>query len=83
MSQNENNGWFGFEPRDYIKFAGFCIMFILQGFTLYFNLRSEIHDNKTNYEADKKIINYRLADLEDCCNGRFGIKPKELKFETE
>ena len=56
-------------------------MLVIHGCVLFFMLKAEVHDNKTNYEADKRILDYRMASLEDCCNGKVAIKPKELKFE--
>jgi hypothetical protein len=53
--------------------------------TQFFLLKQEIHDNKTLDNADKQVINYRLNELEKCCNiqNQFAILPKETQLETE
>jgi len=45
------------------------------------DLVNEIRGNKTFDSADKQIINYRLQELETCCN-IYAIKPKELTVPT-
>lgn len=65
-----------------LKGAVLVIGFIAQGFLLFYNVRSEIHDNKTNYEADKRIIEFRLSALDECCNGKYATKKEELTFSS-
>lgn len=72
-----------FSTENLIKGFIMSVGLAIQGFVVFFNLKAEIHDNKTNYDADKRIIEYRLRDLENCCNGKLAVRPKELKLETE
>lgn len=67
-----------FTTEDVIKLLGIACMFIAQ----YFLLKTEIHDAKTMDAADKQVINYRLADLERCCN-LSAIKPEEVKITSK
>lgn len=64
-----------------IKLFGLFAMLTTQ----YYLIKQEIHDNKTNYDADQRIINYRLSKIEDCCNlkTQVAILPKEPNIETE
>lgn len=60
-----------------IKLFGLFSMLSIQ----YFLIKQEIHDNKTNYDADKRIFEYRLGKVEKCCNieQNFAILPKETE----
>ena len=74
-----------FTGKDVIHLVGFAGMQM----TLYFNLVSEIRQNKVFDEADKKVIDYRLRSLEkgnlsDKGNiAEYAILPKETKLEDE
>lgn len=70
---------------DTAKFNFNDVKVIVGGATLFLLLKQEIHDNKTNYDADQRIINYRLSKIEDCCNlkTQVAILPKETNIETE
>jgi len=52
---------------------------------MWFDLKMEVRANKTYYEADKRIINYRLATVEKCCGiaAQYAVLPKETKIENE
>lgn len=60
-----------------IKLFGLFVMLTAQ----YYFIKQEIHDNKTNYEADKRIFEFRLSKVEKCCNieQQFAILPKETE----
>ena len=66
------------------KFNFNDIKIIVGGVVLFSMLKQEIHDNKTFDTADKQIINYRLKDLEKCCNlNQIAILPKEINIESD
>lgn len=50
-----------FEGKDVIKLITLVFGFM----TLYFNLKTEIHESKIVNNADKAIINFRLNTIED------------------
>jgi hypothetical protein len=56
-----------FTFEDFIKAAGFLVVFM----SGYYNLVSEIKENKIVNNADKVIINFRLATVENLLN----VKP--------
>lgn len=74
-----------FTGKDVIQLVGFAGMLM----TMYFNLVSEIRQNKVFDEADKKVIDYRLKDLEKRTLSyndkpmQFAVLPKETKIEDE
>ena len=74
-----------FTGKDVIQLVGFAGMLM----TMYFNLVSEIRQNKVFDEADKKVIDYRISTLEKkqlSYKGEiadFAILPKETKLEDE
>ena len=53
-----------FTFEDFIKLTGFLITFMVG----YFNLVSEIRENKIVNNADKVIINFRLDKVESMLN---------------
>jgi len=53
-----------FTPADIVKGIVFFSGMIISTVSLFYNLKSEIHDNKIFNEADKRIVNYRLNSLE-------------------
>lgn len=67
-----------FTGTDVIKLAGFVFGLLM----MYVNIVKEIHANKVDYDADKKVMEYRLADLERCCDvtPRVALKPDEPRI---
>ncbi len=53
-----------FTFEDFVKLAGFMTTFLVG----YYNLVSEIRENKIVNNADKAIINFRLDKLESLLN---------------
>jgi hypothetical protein len=53
-----------FTFEDFIKLAGFMVTFLVG----YYNLVSEIRENKIVNQADKLIINFRLDKIESRLN---------------
>lgn len=66
-----------FTATDVVKLGGLIVALATQ----FYLLKSEIHDAKSSDKADKQVINYRLTELERCCNIS-AIKPEEIKIET-
>ncbi len=60
----------------------FVTLFV-QGVIVFYNLKSEIHDNKTFDTAEKQVINYRLQNLEARFQQAEAILPKEIKIEPK
>jgi hypothetical protein len=53
-----------FTFEDFVKLAGFMVTFLVG----YYNLVSEIRENKIVNNADKVIINFRLDKIESALN---------------
>jgi hypothetical protein len=53
-----------FTFEDFVKLAGFMVTFLVG----YYNLVSEIRENKIVNNADKVIINFRLDKIESRLN---------------
>lgn len=53
-----------FTFEDFVKLAGFMVTFLVG----YYNLVSEIRENKIVNQADKVIINFRLDKIESALN---------------
>ena len=72
-------GWFTklMSAENIFKASVLFLTLFIQGTIVFYNVKQEIHDNKTNDTADKQVINYRLAYLEQ----QVGIIPKETKIE--
>lgn len=66
-----------FDINDLIKVGGFIVTIMV----FRNDLISEIRSNKVFDAADKQIINYRLTELEKCCN-LIALKPKEVSVPT-
>jgi hypothetical protein len=45
------------------------------------DLVNEIRQNKVFDQADKQIINYRIEELERCCNVA-ALKPRDISVPT-
>jgi hypothetical protein len=67
-------------PENFAKLVAGVFMLAGQ----FFMIKTEIHDNKTKQDADNKIFNYRLMQVEKCCDIKpVAILPKETKIEIE
>lgn len=69
-----------FTGTDFVKLIGFVCGLLM----MYVNIVKEIHANKVDYDADKKVLEYRLTDLEKCCDAavtpRVALKPDEPRI---
>lgn len=68
-----------FTPENVFKLCGLLITATIQGCVLFFMLKTEIHDNKVLDTADKQIINFRLASLEN----QAAVLPKDINHMFE
>ena len=73
-----------------IKLGGLIIAFVLQ----YAAIKSDLRDFQTNVRKDKEFTEYRLSELQDCCNDKHNkrivmntnqvaIVPNGIEIETE
>ena len=67
-----------------IKFTGTDLIKSLGGLTTvlvaYFNLVGEIRQNRVNYEADKRILEYRIESLEKAKGSSEPVQNHDKEF---
>ncbi|CAK0764637.1 hypothetical protein CCP3SC1AL1_350005 [Gammaproteobacteria bacterium] len=66
-----------FTTENLFKGTMFLMTMFLQGVIVFYNVKAEIHDNKINYEADKRVVEFRLHAIEQ----NMAVLPKEVKIE--
>lgn len=73
-----------------IKLLGLVVAFVLQ----YAAIKSDLRDFQTNVKKDKEFTEYRISELQECCNGKRGdrrivfndhaaILPNGVEIENE
>jgi hypothetical protein len=66
-----------FDINDLVKIGGFVVTIMV----FRNDLVNEIRQNKVFDQADKQIINYRIEELERCCNVA-ALKPRDISVPT-